>query len=135
MNYLIPSHIAAAFNAAGEAMLDLPMKADLARASYPAPGRKFIVTMPHPRRKHEYVFGYGDEPAEALRDGVSKYEAAELEAAKLVTAAEAIEAFKGIIAETIGDDTRGVETPEGVTPVANVSRRIYEKLDALPVAK
>lgn len=112
----------AAFNAAGEAMSDLPHRITISRHSTigDTPG-KFFAFGPDPRSgRYDTVHGTeSDTLAGAVQSALDAIEAIRNAPPKLVTAKEAVDAVKAIVSEELCADQRGA---------------IDARIDALPLA-
>lgn len=110
----------AAFNAAGEAMSDLHSEVEftfhLGFSRYNSDEAKSFQAFTSDTKNRDTVWGHGATAAEAVADLARKVEEANNAPPKLKTAAEAVEAIKGIILESSVD-----------------GRAIVEAIDALPV--
>lgn len=112
----------AAFNAAGEAIVDLEIKVCITTYYRPGDnGATFGAFTDHPRVKNRTLFSdYHPTVAEAVQEMLNKYVAAQAEAVVL-TAKEAVDAIR----TEINDSQAGDGTVDGAS--------LRKKLDALVI--
>jgi hypothetical protein len=88
----------AALNAAGEAMQDIETPFYIGICNH-RDGQPFGCWADHPNERMGSVWGYGATMAEATQDMLRKLDAIAKEPPKLKTAAEAVEAMRGLLKE------------------------------------